>query len=391
MRILLANKFYYNRGGDCTYTLNVQKLLEANVHEVAVFAMDYGENLTTPWQRYFPSEVNFRNVRHPLEAFLRPLGSSEVRRQFGRLLDDFRPDVLHMGNIHSQLSPLIAELAHGRGIRVVWTLHDYKLICPRYDCLRDKANCTACTTDERSVVRHRCVKGSLPASWLGYLEMRKWNLSRLAACTDAFICPSRFMYNLMQQSGIPQTKLVQLHNFVLTETFTAPASEREPYVCYAGRLSPEKGVATLLQAVAELPDVRLKIAGDGPERENLVPLASERIQFLGRLGWTDLQTLVGKAQALVVPSEWYENNPLSVIEALCLGTPVVGAAIGGIPELIDEASGLTFCSGDVSALRDALIQVGRRTFDHAAIAASARARFGADAYYNRLMQVYRPA
>ena len=136
MRILLSNKFYYRRGGDCIYMLNLEQLLREHRHETAVFAMDYPENLDTPWKRYFPQNMS------KLMALTRPFGSIEVKKKFNKLLDDFRPDVVRLNNIHTHLSPVIAELAHKRGIRVVWTLHDYKLLCPRYDCLRgDKTIC----------------------------------------------------------------------------------------------------------------------------------------------------------------------------------------------------------------------------------------------------------
>ena len=159
MRILLSNKFYYRRGGDCVCLLNTEQLLKAHGHEVAVFAMDYPENLSTSWQKYFPQNMS------KLMAFTRPFGSREVLRKFNALLDDFRPDVVHLNNIHTQLSPVIAELAHRRGIRVVWTLHDYKLLCPRYDCLRDgREICERCFKgDKRPCLAYKCMKGAVLA------------------------------------------------------------------------------------------------------------------------------------------------------------------------------------------------------------------------------------
>ena len=132
MKILIANKFYYRRGGDCIYMLNLEQLLKAHGHEVAVFAMEYPENESSKWSRYFPSEVKFKPGPGMVEAFMRPFGTSEVKKKFCALLDDYKPDVVHLNNIHSQLSPIISELAHERGIRVIWTIHDRKLLCPRY-------------------------------------------------------------------------------------------------------------------------------------------------------------------------------------------------------------------------------------------------------------------
>lgn len=161
MKILLANKFYYRRGGDCVHTLNLEQLLKAHGHEVAVFAMDYPENLETQWSKYFPSEVKFKLGTGMIEALMRPFGTREVQRKFNALLDDFHPDVVHLNNIHSQLSPVIAEMAHERGIKVVWTLHDYKLLCPRYDCLRNgETVCESCFADKHKVLEYKCMKNS---------------------------------------------------------------------------------------------------------------------------------------------------------------------------------------------------------------------------------------
>ena len=218
MRILLVNKFYYRRGGDCVCLLNTEQLLKVHGHEVAVFAMDYPENLSTSWQRYFPQDMS------RLMAFTRPFGSREVRRNFNALLDDFRPNVVHLNNIHTQLSPVIAELAHQRGIRVVWTLHDYKLLCPRYDCLRDgREICEECFNGDKSpCLKYKCIKGSALASWVGYREAMKWNRERLESCTDCFICPSHFMAEKMGQGGFSKEKLEVLCNFIDMEKGALP-------------------------------------------------------------------------------------------------------------------------------------------------------------------------
>ena len=112
MKVLLANKFYYRRGGDCVCMLNLEQLLKDHNLDTAVFAMQHPENLPTPWSKYFPSEIRFSPGSNIFETFRRPFGSKEVKRKFSALLDDFQPDVVHMNNIHTQLSPLIAELAH---------------------------------------------------------------------------------------------------------------------------------------------------------------------------------------------------------------------------------------------------------------------------------------
>ena len=387
MRIILSNKFYYRRGGDCIYMLNLEQLLKAHGHEVAVFAMDYPENQETSWRKYFP-----RNMSR-LMALTRPFGSREVRRKFNKLLDDFRPDVVHLNNIHTQLSPVIAELAHHRGIRTVWTLHDYKQLCPRYDCLRDgKTVCEQCFNGDKTPCRaYRCMKGSRLASEIGYREAVMWNRERLETYTDLFICPSRFMAAKMAQGGFRKDKLRVLCNFIDVAKCRKDGYAKDDYYCYVGRLSHEKGVATLIDAAARLP-YRLKVIGGGPLLGQLKIENKQlkgNVEFLGYRQWNEIKDIVGKARFTVIPSEWYENNPLSVIEAECLGTPILGARIGGIPELIDDdVNGMTFESGNVNDLTEKIKTMYNTDFDFKTIADTAMKRYNAENYYGEIMRCY---
>lgn len=387
MKILIAHKFYYRRGGDSVYAMELEQLLTRHGHEVAVFSMDYPRNIGTLWSRYFPG-----NMRIWMAA-TRPFGSQEVIKKFGKLLDDFRPDVVHLNNIHTQLSPVIAELARQRGVRVVWTVHDYKLLCPRYDCLRGgKDVCELCFDgDKRPCLAHRCMKGSWLKSWIGYREAVKWNRARLEACTDLFICPSRFMADKMAQGGFSREKLEALHNFIDVEKCQKSDYGKDDYYCYVGRLSHEKGVSTLIEAASRLP-YRLKIIGEGPLLEQL-KTKNEKLngnaEFLGFKQWDDIKEIVGRARFTVTPSEWYEVFGLVNIEAQCLGTPVLGARIGGIPELIDEGvNGMTFTSGDADDLEDKIKRMYAAAFNHEAIAREAMRRYNTEAYYAKIMDVY---
>lgn len=390
MRVLLANKFYYPRGGDCIYLLNLEALLRRHGHETAVFAMRHPENLDTPWARYFPAEVTFAPSPQALLTVARLLGLGEVRRRFEALLDAFRPDVVHLNNVHTQLSPVLAERAHRRGIRTVWTLHDYKLLCPRYDCLRNgRQICRDCYADKRSVLKYRCVKNSRVASWLAYWEARRWNRNRLEAATDRFVSPSRFLAEQMAEGGFRPDKISVLCNFLDPAKCRDAPTDKEDYFCFAGRLSPEKGLFTLLEAAAALP-YRLKIAGTGPLLDAARALASPRIEFLGHRSWEELKQIVGRARFTVVPSEWPENNPLVVIESQSLGTPVLGARIGGIPELVEEGvSGMTFEPGNVADLQAKIAAMFAARYDYRLLATNARRRYDADRYLERILAIYR--
>ena len=393
MKILLANKFYYRRGGDCIYMLNLEKLLKAHGHEVAVFAMEYPENLDTPWKKYFPKNMS------KLMAFTRPFGSHEVKSTFKKLLDDFKPDVVHLNNVHTQLSPVMAELAHQRGIKVVWTLHDYKLLCPRYDCLKNgNTICETCFKgDKKACLDNKCMKGLKLASFIGYKEAIVWNRERLEASTDVFICPSQFMADKMVQGGFSKSKMQTLCNFIDVEKCKFSSTdgtdytddvellpEKEDYYCFIGRLSHEKGAKTLIEAANQLPH-KLVIIGGGPLMDELKSVAHTNIEFVGFKQWDDIKQLVGKARFSVIPSEWYENNPLSVIEAQCLGTPVLGANIGGIPELTDY----TFSSGNIADLKTKIEKMWNSEFDYQQIASDAQHRYDAETYYDKLINIYK--
>ncbi|MCR5548019.1 MAG: glycosyltransferase [Bacteroidales bacterium] len=390
MRILLSNKVHFREGGASIYTLNLEELLRANGHEVAFFAMAHPLTLDSKWNKYFPSEVSLKSTASKLRFIPRCLGDRETASNFKAMLEEFKPDVVHLNNIHSQLSPIIAEIAHKKGCRVVWTLHDYKLLCPRYDCLRNgEAPCEECFSDKRSVLRHKCMKNSLPSSIIAYCEAIKWNRDRLEASTDAFICPSHFMKAKMEQGGFAPAKLHHLCNFIdVSKCERENYDEREDYYCFVGRLSHEKGVKTLTEVASRLPH-RLVVVGNGPMAGELAH--SPNIEYVGLKDWEGVKSIVSRARFMVIPSEWYENNPLSVIESLCLGTPVLGARIGGIPELIDEGrNGMTFESGDGQSLAEGIGRMFETDFDYQQIAASSLLRFSEEAYYESLMKLYQP-
>ncbi|MCM1504657.1 MAG: glycosyltransferase [Muribaculum sp.] len=399
-RVLIANKFYYRRGGDCVYTLNLEQMLRANGHEAAVFAMRYPENINSPWNEYFPSEVSFTGGPvQKLKALERTLGHGDVRKCFARLLRDFKPDVVHLNNIHSYLSPVIAEMSHDYGAKVVWTLHDYKLVCPAYSCLRHGRTCQDCFTDPKAVLSTRCMKGSRAASAVAYAEERAWNPQRIMRSVDTFIAPSDFMALKMKQGGYDKAHIKVLNNFIdISPAQPLDWARRGDFYCYVGRLSPEKGIETLLKAAQSTP-LKLLVAGDGPLFAPLKDKYADapNITFLGRLAGGAVAELIRQARFSVVPSEWYENNPFSIIESHCAGTPVLGADIGGIPELIDSANGMLFPHGDIASLSRAIMEMYCRTtssqaiadrFDPIRIQATALHRFSASAHYAALGQIY---
>ena len=365
-------------------TMNLEQMLKEHGHEVAVYAMQYPENMESRWSRYWPKNMS------KMDAFIRPFGSTVVKNSFSRLLDDFQPDVVHLHNIHTQLSPVVAEIAHQRGIRIVWTLHDTKLVCPCYTCTRNGRWCEECFDDKTAVIKHSCMPGGVIGSTIGYVEAKKWNKERLQACTDLFLPPSKFMMDSVVRGGYSPEKFRVLCNFINVEKVKNPCFEKKDYYVFLGRVNEVKGIKTLCKAANKLP-YQLKIIGDGPIRELLSESYStnENIEFLGQMEWKHFRPIIEGAKFMVIPSEWSENNPLTVIESQSLGTPVLGARIGGIPELIEEGkTGMTFESGNVEDLKEKIQSMWLAEFDYQTIARQSQERYSSEAYYNQLMKYY---
>ncbi len=400
MRVLIVSKFFYARGGADVVAMTTRDLLLKEGHEVQVFAMSYPQNVSLPESATWPSQIEFDGpLAAKIKAFSRLMGLDDVVNRFRRVLDRFRPDVVHFHNIHSYLSPIVVSMAHDFGVRTVWTVHDLKLVCPAYLGRRPNgALCTDCVDGRMHVMKYRCMKDSRIASFMAWLEALRWNRRKLSNATDVFIAPSLFMKKMLERGHIYGRQGISvLPNFIdpkkLRVILSAPRNENsaeEPFFAYVGRLSAEKGVKTLVLA-AKKAGVRLKIAGDGPLRASLEELArNAHVEFLGNLDAERVAELLRDASASVLPSECFENNPLSIIESLCAGTPVIGADIGGIPELIQPGiSGEHFISGSVDSLTQALRNFNAAAYDRRTIAREAIWRFSEHEHLFRLLQIYK--
>ena len=393
-RVLIVNKFYYPRGGDCVVAMNLERLLKEQGHDVAVFAMQHEENIDSGWNSYYVSQVSFTGgVGAKIAAARRIMGWGDIKRAFNKILNDFNPDIVHLHNIHSYISPIVAQLAKKRGCKVVWTLHDYKLVCPSYACLYSGKPCEKCLGHRKIyVLKTHCMKDSFMASAMAYIEACKWNNNVLESCVDAFICPSQFMASKMRKDGFNPEKIHVVCNHIDAEKqtlFNSLDIEHEDYYTYVGRLSHEKGVETLLRVASKLPYM-LKIAGDGPLMARLQKQCDGHgnIEFLGMQNAQEVAQLLTKARFSVVPSEWYENNPLSVIESLCAGTPVVGSHIGGIPELLNDNNGITFASGNSEELSTAINKAFSIKWNNDAIKAEAMTRFSEEEHLKLIEEIY---
>ncbi len=393
LKILIVSKFLYARGGAEVYAMNLGEMLQKQGHEVCFFSMHHPQNIHVNEDKYFAKEVSFfqPSISGKINAALRIFGTG-IRRNYEKLLDTFQPDIVHLNNIHSYLSPIVARLAHKKGIKVVWTIHDYKLICPTYSCLCNGMPCEACFTDKSKVVSRRCMKNSFFASLLAWSEAVYWNKERLSEWTDAFICPSNFMAQKMMKGGYPADKLHVICNFINDKKvkfiIESIPQERENAYAYIGRLSEEKGIIELLKVADHLP-YKLYIAGNGPlENELKRVYSSSHIKFLGHLSAMEIVGLLKRVQFSIVPSICYENNPLSAIESLCCGTPVCGRRIGGIPELLEKGTDNRLFSNEVeliTSLSDMFISSSE--VDRQKLSSTSCERFSAEQYYRKWSEV----
>ena len=394
-RVLIVNKFYYNRGGAEVVAMAMRHALQSKGYETSVYTMDYENNFAEE-NCFLAPEVTFKGgLGDKVRFAMRTLGGYGLRVSFSKALNDFKPDVVHFHNIHSYLAPAIVKIAKDFGCKIVWTLHDYKLLCPAYACLRDDKPCELCFHDKRHVIKYRCMKDNLPASILAYVEAKRWNRDWIEKYVDAFVCPSQFIAGKMVNGGFNKSKLNVVCNFVDPAKYEILKSSelisREDYYVYVGRLSQEKGVNTLLEVASTLP-YKLKVAGGGSllDTAKLKYEGYSQIEFLGHQNAEQVSDLLSKACFTVVPSECYENNPLSVIESLCAGTPVIGAKIGGIPELISEGvTGCVYTSGDQAELRNAIEKTFKKQWNNALIKTNALERFSAERHISLLEGLYK--
>lgn len=379
-RLLSLNNYHYRRGGADAMHLEHERIFERLGWETASFAMQHPHNEPSPWSEHFAEELELGQdypAGRKLVMAGRVIYSFEARRKLGRLLDQWRPDVAHAHNIYHHLSPSVLDALRVRGVPTVLTAHDLKLACPAYKMLNDTGVCERCRGGNLlHLVRHRCIHGSLPVSALVMMESAVHRVlglyRRNLACV---VAPSRFFCAKLAEWGWPQERLRHVPNFVRAELYS-PGYEPGDYALYFGRLAPEKGIATLIDAAARA-GVALRIAGTGPIEEALRARAKRlgNVRFEGYVAGQALHDLVRGARVVVLPAEWYENAPLSVLEAYALGKPVIGARIGGIPELIQEGeTGFLFPSGDGAALAELLATVaGLAPARLAAMGRSARA------------------
>jgi len=399
MRISLANNYAYLRGGAEKVMLTERNLLIHHGHQVAVFAQKDEKGAVGEESRFYPEKPGYDSPRfweriRSLPGFIY---SSKARRHFADHLQAYPADILHAHNIYGGLTPSILAEAKAQGIPSVMTLHDYKLMCPTYQMLSQGKPCELCL-DHRyfHAVQQKCHRNSTTSSGVyaleSYFNLGLGNYDPI----HTFICPSQFLKTMAIRSGISEERLMVIPNAVDANA-VMPSFEDNGYYLYAGRLSHEKGILTLIE-VFQLLGLPLILAGEGPLQEACEKKAafSQNIQLVGHLQGPELENRIRGARALILPSEWYENAPMILIEAAALGKPVIAANIGGIPEMVVEGhTGYLFTSGQAEDLQDKVRLLEDSPILRRQLGRQARERvlveYSFETHYENLMKVYRSA
>ena len=340
MRILMINKFLYPNGGSETYMFRLGEELRRQGHEVQYFGMEHEGRCVGNRLESYTSSVDFHGGSRlsKLTYPLKTIYSSEARKKLRPVLEDFQPDAVHLHNFNYQLTPSVIletdswRKKSGHKCRIIYTAHDYQLVCPSHMC-RDHSgqSCERCLKGSyMNCVKGRCIHGSAARSAVGACESAYWHRRGTYGLIDAIVCCSRFMQSKLDTDPLLAQRTLTMHNFLTMELPAAGQGFRKGnYVLYFGRYSEEKGVKTLLEVARSLPEIPFVLAGSGPLEEQTRGIPN--VKQVGFQSGEALQRLIGEASFTVYPSEWYENCPLSVIESMVLGTPVIGARIGGIP------------------------------------------------------------
>ncbi len=398
MKILMVNKFLHPNGGSETYIFRLGEYLKKKGHEVQYFGMEHRDRCVGNDVNAYTSEMDF-HVGSKLKKLTYPfktIYSFEARKKIRKVLESFRPDVVHLNNFNFQLTPsILVEIRKWskkskHTVKIIYTAHDYQLLCPNHMMRMpvQNLNCERCSAGQFvNCIKGSCIHGSKVKSIIGAAEGFYWNRRNIYQEIDTIICPSDFMQRKLNINSIFRNKTTVLHNFVIQTEWKDV--EKKNYILYFGRFSEEKGVKTLLKVCSCLPELPFVFAGSGPLEGEVEKVSN--IKNVGFQKQRELENLIREARFCICPSECYENCPFSVLESQLYGTPVLGADIGGIPELIQvNITGELFESGNSEQLKNKIEKMWK---DHKLLEQYSenckKISFNTiELYYKRLIDIY---
>ena len=393
--ILNVSQNHYVRGGSDRYFFVLAELLRKHGHQVIPFTAANPENESSEWERYFPRGADFEQPA--VGDLMRFLYSRDAVKSIQRLLNDADIDLAHFHIYYGKLTASILGELKKVGIPLIQTLHDFKLTCPVHSHISNGEICEACAGKHfwRALPK-RCNKSSIARTALSVTESYFSRILGSHDKFDHFISVCHFNRKKMISYGIPEDKISTVHNFIDVSDIT-PNFKTGNYLLYFGRLYRAKGIFTLIEAALPLKHVPLYIVGDGeavPEIQRMLEQNEcEHIHLLGFKQGEELQELIQNSMCMILPSELYENCPMSILESYAYGKPAIGANIGGIPELIqDSVDGFLFPSGDQDALQDRLLWMFEHKSEAVEMGRAGRYKveneFNADIHYEKIVSIY---
>lgn len=344
MKVLLVNKFHYMKGGSEKYYFTLAEALEKKGHEVVFFAMQDGQNKPCKQEKYFVSASSVNGgIKSKINMVLHVAYSKEAYKKMKALLCAEKPDLVILNLVHKQLTLSVIDAVkdYDKNLPVFWTMHDLITICPSYTMLNGNGEiCEACSGGDFShCKKNRCIRGSRLMSALSVHEAKFIKKRGLYNKVDLYICPSEFYAEKLSAAKFTTAPVICMRNPLPVETSYEVNAQDGGYILYFGRLSKEKGVQTLIDAVKNL-NTKLLILGTGPEEQKLKNYALQNnianVEFKGFIQGEELKNYIRGCRAAVLPSEWYENGPYSAMEAMALGKPLIVSNKGGLPELVKE-------------------------------------------------------
>lgn len=402
MKILMVNKFLYPRGGAESYMFGIGKRLEDTGHQVEYFGMYDEKNIVENKDGLYTQNMDFhtsslKKLFYPFKIIY----SLEAKKKIGKVIDRMKPDVIHLNNINFQLTPSIIDAAKKRGVPVVWTLHDYQLICPNHLLYNEQKGgiCEKCVGKGKAgCIRDKCIHGSTVKSVIGAAEWLFYRIKKTYKKVDVFISPGNFHYSKLcaDRPGLFEGKTEVVRNYVTERRLPENAESNFdfPYVVFAGRLSKEKGTDILAKTAKLLPDVKFVVMGDGPEKAAFDNI--ENVVATGFVSGAKLDENIAFAKALLLPSVCFENCPMSILEAEMFSVPCVTMNMGGMAELVEDGrtgllSGGVDAESFAAAVRDILSDEKRLEAMRENCKKKSEQNLTLDTYCKRLLEIYRAA
>ena len=403
MKILLVNSFLYHRGGDTEYMFKLGNLLQTHGHQVYFWGMDHKNNIIYDHKNNFAENIDFvklnsnKTIKNSLKVLHKSVYNYDNKRRIAKYISKVKPDLVHLNNIHSHLTPSIINAINCFNIPIIWTLHDFKLLCPNTHFLSNYKLCESCLGKRYyNCTLKRCKKNSYSSSAIASIEAYVHSFLRFTEKVAAFIVPSNFAINKLVEFGFRKDRIKVMRHFLKKIPFYDSSKIDSNYILFFGRLEKYKGVFTLLKAV-EHNGIPLKIVGDGSLLQDLSFINKlenlKNIEFLGFLRGSDLKSVILNARFVVSPSEVYETFGYTVAESMMASKPVVGSKIGAIPELVkDGVNGLLFETGNSNDLADKINWLNNRPKNISYLSRNAYSfaerEFDSEIYYRKLISLY---